>query len=320
MKINVVWGGFMINISVVVPVYKEELNVRPFLARIEKVFDQIGRSYEIIFALDPSPDRTEEIILEEIKRNPNIKLMVFSRRFGQPAAVMAGILNCHGENCVIIDIDLQDPPELIPKMYDKLKEGNEVVYAKRKSRKGEAISKIFLSWLGYKILYQISDVKIPRDTGEFRIITRTVIEELRKLNESHGYLRGLVAFIGFKQDFVEFDREERAYGKSKYNPYYGSFKIGLNGAVGFSNFLLSLSSIIGLIVTAISFLIMIYIIISKFIFRAAYPPGIPTLICVVIFIGGIQLISIGILGEYIGRIYDEVKRRPPYIIDKKFNF
>jgi len=310
----------MIQISVVVPVYKEELNVRPFLTRLEKVMDQMNLPYEIIFTLDPSPDRTEEIIREEIKRNPCIKLMVLSRRFGQPAAIMAGILNCRGENCTVIDIDLQDPPELIPQMYDKLKEGYEVIYAKRRSRKGESIPKLIITWLGYKILHKISDVNIPRDTGDFRIMTRAVIEELRKLNESHGFLRGLIAFIGFKQDYIEYDRDERTYGKGNYNPFFGSFKIGLNGIVGFSNFLLSLSSIIGLIVTAASFLIMIYIIISKFILREPYPPGIPTLICVVIFIGGIQLISIGILGEYIGRIYDEVKRRPQYIIDKKINF
>lgn len=306
-------------ISVVVPVYKEENCIIPFLKRLEPVLEKIS-DYEIVFCIDPSGDETEQVIEQEAKRNRNIKGFVFSRRFGQPASTMAGILNCRGETCVVIDIDLQDPPELILKMYEKLREGYEVVYAKRRSRKGESIPKLVVSWLGYKIIHKVSDVKIPRDTGDFRIMTRLVIEELRNLNESHGFLRGLIAFVGFKQTYVEYDREERAYGKGNYNPFWGSLKIGLNGLVGFSNFLLSLSSIIGLIVTATSFLIIIYIVISKFFLRQVYLTGIPAVICLVLFIGGVQLISIGILGEYIGRIYDEVKRRPQYIVDRKINF
>lgn len=301
-----------------VPVYKEESNIIPFLKRLEPVLDKIGE-YQIIFCVDPSPDQTEQLIEKEIKRNSKISMLVFSRRFGQPAATMAGILKCCGESCVVIDIDLQDPPELIHMMYNKLKEGYEVVYAKRRSRKGESIPKLVVSWLGYKIIHRISDVKIPRNTGDFRIMTRRVIEELRKLNESHGFLRGLVAHVGFRQGFVEYDRNERAYGEGNYNRFLGSLKIGLNGLVGFSNFLLSLSSIVGLIVTSISFLIIVYMAISKFLLKQSYPTGIPAIICLVLFIGGVQLISIGILGEYIGRIYDEVKRRPQYIIDKEIN-
>ena len=305
-------------ISVVVPVYKEENCIIPFLKRLEPVLEKIG-DHEIIFCIDPSPDRTEQIIEQESRRNAHIKGFIFSRRFGQPASTMAGILNCSGESCVVIDIDLQDPPELILPMYEKLKEGNEVVYAMRRSRKGESLPKLIVSWIGYKIIHKVSDVKIPRNTGDFRIMTRMVIEELRNLNESHGFLRGLIAFVGFKQAYVEYDREERAYGKGNYNRFLGSLKIGLNGLVGFSNFLLSISSIIGLLVTVISFLIIIYMIISKFFLHQAYPTGIPAVICLVLFIGGVQLISIGILGEYIGRIYDEVKRRPQYIIDKRIN-
>ena len=305
-------------ISVVVPVYREAKNIAPFLKRIEPVLDKIG-DYEIIFCVDPSPDETEQVIEEEVSRNPKNSMIVFSRRFGQPAATMAGILNCNGETCVVIDVDLQDPPELIEKMYAKLKEGYEVVYAKRVSRKGESIPKLAISYLGYKIINRISDVKIPRNTGDYRIMTRRVIEELSKLNESHGFLRGMVAYVGFRQASVEYDRDKRAYGRGNYNRFLGSLKIGFNGLVGFSNFLLSISSVIGLAVTSISFLIAIYIAISKLIFKRPYPTGIPAIICLVIFIGGVQLISIGILGEYIGRIYDESKRRPPYIIDREIN-
>ena len=186
-------------ISIVVPVYKEEANIRPFLKRAEAVMVNMGVTYEIIFTLDPSPDNTEGVILDEINRNPSIKLMVFSRRFGQPAATMAGILTCAGETCVVIDVDLQDQPELVEQMYAKLSDCYEVVYAKRRSRQGETLIKRIISHVGYTLINKLSDVQIPRNTGDFRIMTRRVIEELRRLNESHGFLRGLVAYVGFKR-------------------------------------------------------------------------------------------------------------------------
>src|SRR5574337_1040777 len=178
-------------VSIVAPVYKEAANIRPFLQRIEAVMAKMGVDYEIIFALDPSSDSTEDIILEEINRNPNIRLLVFSRRFGQPAATMAGILTCTGETCVVIDVDLQDPPELIVDMHKRLMDGYEVVYAKRRSRKGETLIKRVVARVGYWLIARLSDVQIPRDTGDYRIMTRRVIEELRRLNEMHGFLRGL---------------------------------------------------------------------------------------------------------------------------------
>jgi dolichol-phosphate mannosyltransferase len=196
-------------LSVVIPVYKEANNIKPFLARLEPILDKMNVSYEIIFCLDPSPDHTQDIIEKEINRNPNITLMLFSRRFGQPAATLAGVLACKGSTCLVIDVDLQDPPELIEPMYALLNEGYEVVYAKRKSRKGETLLKRIVSYIGYKVINKLSDIQIPTNTGDFRIMTRRVIEELRNLNESHGFLRGLVAYVGFKQSFVEYDRDER---------------------------------------------------------------------------------------------------------------
>ena len=212
----------MTEIALIVPVFNEEANIRPFLARAVSVFTKMQVSYEIIFALDPSPDRTEEVILDEINRNSNIKLIVFSRRFGQPAATMAGILTCKGETCVVIDVDLQDQPEIIEQMYLKLHEGYEVVYAQRRSRKGETLVKRVISHVGYSLINKLSDVQIPRNTGDFRIMTRRVIEELRRLNESHGFLRGLVAYVGFKQAFIEYDRDERHSGTGNYNRLIGS--------------------------------------------------------------------------------------------------
>ncbi|QFY44482.1 glycosyltransferase family 2 protein [Candidatus Methylospira mobilis] len=312
-------GEFVPDISIVVPVYKEEANIRPFLARVEAVFGRMGKSYEVIFALDPSPDRTEEIILEEINRNPNVKLMVFSRRFGQPAATMAGILGCSGDTCVVIDVDLQDQPELIEQMYAKLGEGYEVVYAKRRSRKGETLIKRIIAHAGYSLINKFSDVQIPRNTGDFRIMTRRVIEELRQLNETHGFLRGLVAYVGFKQAFIEYDRDERYAGKGNYNRLTGSLKIGLNGLISFSSQPLFIMSIGGFILAGLSFLLGAWYVIQKLI-GFELTPGLPTTVLVVSFFAGVQLLGLGLIGEYVGRIYDEVKRRPMYIIDKKTNF
>ncbi len=306
-------------ISLIVPVYKEEANIRPFLARTEAVFEAIGKSYEIIFALDPSPDKTEEIILEEINRNQNIKLMVFSRRFGQPAATMAGILGCTGETCVVIDVDLQDQPELIEQMYNKLGEGYEVVYAKRRSRKGETLIKRIISHVGYSVINKLSDVQIPRNTGDFRIMTRRVIEELRRLNETHGFLRGLVAYVGFKQAFIEYDRDERFAGNGNYNRLTGSLKIGLNGLISFSSRPLFMMSIAGFIVAGFSFLLGAWYVIQKLI-GVDLTPGLSTTVLVVSFFAGVQLLGLGLMGEYVGRIYDEVKRRPMYIVDRQTNF
>jgi len=276
----------------------------------------MGKTYEIIFTLDPSPDRTEEIILEEINRNQNIKLMVFSRRFGQPAATMAGILTCTGETCVVIDVDLQDQPELIEQMYAKLSEGYEVVYAKRRSRKGETLVKRIISHVGYTLINKFSDVQIPRNTGDFRIMTRRVIEELRSLNESHGFLRGLVAYVGFKQAFIEYDRDERFAGVGNYNRLTGSLKIGLNGLISFSSKPLFVMSICGFILAGLSFLLGAWYVLQK-LFGIELTPGLSTTILVVSFFAGVQLLGLGLIGEYVGRIYDEVKGRPMYIVDKQ---
>lgn len=307
------------DISIIVPVYQEESNIRPFLTRVEALFSRMALRYEIIFTLDPCPDRTEEVILEEINRNQNIKLMVFSRRFGQPAATMAGMLACKGKTCVVIDVDLQDQPELIEQMYARLSEGYEVVYAKRRSRKGETLLKRIISHLGYTVINKLSDVQIPRNTGDFRIMTRRVIEELRRLNETHGFLRGLVAYVGFKQAFIEYDRDERYAGVGNYNRWTGSFKIGLNGLIGFSSRPLFIMSIGGFLLAGLSFLLGAWYVMQK-VMGIDLTPGLSTTVLVVTFFAGVQLLGLGLIGEYVGRIYDEVKRRPMYIVDRQVNF
>lgn len=306
-------------ISVVVPVYREEDNIRPFLGRAEAVLARMGRPYEILFVLDPSPDRTEEVILREISRNPRIKLLVMSRRFGQPAATLAGLLSCEGETCVVTDVDLQDPPELIEPMWEKLQGGCEVVYAKRRSRKGETLVKRAVSYLGYKVIARLSDVPIPRDTGDFRIVTRRVIEELRRLNECHGFLRGMVAYVGFKQDYVEYDRDPRHSGRGHYNRLVGSLRIGLNGLIGFSSRPLQVMSVAGVGFAGFSFLLGAWYVFQHLV-GMPLTPGLSTTVLVVSFFAGVQLLGLGLMGEYVGRIYDEVKRRPLFIVDKRVNF
>ena len=281
--------------------------------------EKLNSQYEIIFCLDPSPDNTEQVIQDEIKHNPNIRLIVFSRRFGQPAATMAGIHSCKGEVCVVIDVDLQDPPELIEQMVEKWHEGFKVVYAKRRSRKGETFIKEWISHFGYRVINMISDVNIPKDTGDFRLIDARVVKELKKLNETHGFLRGMVAFVGFKQTYIEYDRDERASGITNYNRYLGSLRIAFNGIVGFSIRPLQLASLLGALIAGIGFLLGMWFIFQKLILHTDLTPGLSWTVALITFFSGIQLLSLGIMGEYVGRIYEEVKRRPLYIIEKMEN-
>ena len=311
-------GGAGCLLSVVVPVYKEAKNIGPFLERMVPVLQRIG-SYEILFCLDPSPDDTEDVIRRAIERDPNIGLLTFSRRFGQPAATMAGILNCRGAHCAVIDVDLQDPPELIEEMFRRAQEGFEVVYARRRTREGETLVKQLIAAVGYKVINAIAHVQIPRNTGDFRIISRRVIEELRHLPEGHGFLRGLVAMVGFRQTFVEYDRAPRFSGTGNYNRLFGSLKIGFNGVVGFSSQPLSMLLLSGSVIAGIAFLLAVAMILVKLFGDVDYPLGIPTLTVLVLFMGGVQLIAVGVLGEYIGRIYDEVRRRPMYVVDSAVN-
>lgn len=308
-----------VNISLVVPVYKEERNIRPFLARVEPVLQSISMHYEVIFALDPSPDRTEATIVEEIKRNPSIKLMVFSRRFGQPAATMAGIEAASGDIVGVIDVDLQDPPELLSEMVAKMREGFDVVYAQRRTRAGETMIKKIIAHVGYAAINRLSEVEIPRNTGDFRIMSRRVVDHLISLNEGHGFLRGLVAFVGFPQAAVQYDRDARFSGTGNYNRLTGSLKIGINGLVSFSSRPLQLMSIAGAILAFFSFVVGAWYVLQKLI-GFDLTPGLSTTVLVVTFFSGVQLLSLGLLGEYVGRIYDEVKRRPSYILQKKINF
>ena len=302
-------------LSVVVPVYKEEKNISPFLKRLIPLMEKLTQEYEVIFSMDPATDQTEEVIVTHLKKNPKIKLLKFSRRFGQPMATLAGLQYSSGDAVVVIDVDLQDPPELIEVMVKKWREGYDVVMAQRSSRVGETWLKRLVSFLGYQVIKRIADVKIPPNTGDFRLMSRRVVRELVRLKEVNGFLRGLAAVVGFQQVCIPFDRDARFTGKGNYNRFLGSLRIGLNGIIGFSTFPLTLSTLFGFLVAGFSFFIALAYLILK-IWGLPFPMGNPTIVIIVLFLGGVQLISVGILGEYIGRIYEEVKQRPKFIIEK----
>ena len=309
----------MTKLSIVVPVYNEEKNIKIFLDRLISTLIKITDDYEIIFALDPSNDKSEQIILDEININKKIKLIVFSRRFGQPISTIAGIENSSGDYCVVIDCDLQDPPELIEDMFNKItKYKLDVVFAVRKSRKDKTLIKKIISSLGYKVINSMSDISIPTNAGDFRIFSKRVVDELKKFKEKEAFLRGMVSYVGFSQGKI-FLIERRSYGLSKYNKFTGSLKIGINGIVGFSSRPLFLMTITGFIIALLSFLIGAWYFFQK-ITGVMLTPGLSTMVILISFYSGIQLLAMGILGEYIGRIYDEIKQRPRYILDKKINF
>lgn len=308
-----------VEVSIVVPVYQEEMSIPLFLERIQPILEATTPNYEIVFCLDPGKDSSLEVLKECAQRNPRIRVLVFSRRFGQPSATIAGIEHCRGDACIVIDVDLQDPPELIQQMVEKWREGYHVVYAQRRSRKGETLPKRLISYLGYQLINKISDVPIPVNTGDFRLMDRRVIEELKGLQEHHGFLRGLVAFVGYRQTSIQYDREERGAGDSKYSQVTGSMRIGMNGIVAFSTKPLTMATIMGFVFSGFSFLIMFWYLVQKLFIYPDLPPGLPTTVMMITFFGGIQLICLGIMGEYIGRIYEEVRRRPKYIIENQIN-
>ena len=308
-------------ISLVVPVYKEADNIPEFLRQVRAILSSLTEDYEIIFSMDPSPDRTEEVILAHRAQDERIKLLKFSRRFGQPMASLAGLEYSRGDAVIVMDVDLQDPPELIGEMIAKWREGYDVVLPQRRARTGEPWIKKLIATTGYKIINKIADVSIPPNTGDFRLMARRVVQELVRLKESHGFLRGMVAVVGFKQALIPFDRPARFAGETNYNRFLGSLRIGFNGIFCFSTYALTLSTIMGFIIAGGSFLVMaIYLFYKLMGWSILW--GNPTLVILISFLGGIQLISVGILGEYIGRIYEEVRARPKFIVDRAegFNF
>ena len=301
-------------VSVIVPCLNEEDNVGPLYERLRATLVAAGVDYEVIFSLDPCSDATEDRIREIRLVDPRVKMLRLSRRFGQPAATMAGLRMASGDACVVIDCDLQDPPELIGEMIERWSEGFDVVYAQRRSRAGETVPKRIVAALGYRVIRRVAEVEIPPNTGDFRLMSRRVVDEVLRLNETHGFLRGLVALVGFPQASVLYDRDPRATGTTNYNRFTGSIRIGLNGIIGFSRYPLQIITVIGFVTFAFAMLLaLVYLGLKLGGVDIAW--GNPTLVMIISFFSGIQLLSLGVIGEYVGRIYDEVKRRPIFVVD-----
>jgi len=312
-------GSSRQSLSVVVPAYNEEENVERVYARLSKVLDGLDMDWELIFSVDPSTDRTEELIVALRERDPRVKMLRFSRRFGQPMATIAGLEACSGDAAVVIDCDLQDPPELIPELVARWREGYEVVYAQRRTRAGETLPKRIISYVGYRVIARVAEVEIPPNTGDFRLLSRRVVQNVVGLSESHGFLRGLVALVGFRSINVLYDRDPRAAGTSKYNRFWGSLVIGLNGLIGFSRYPLHLISLGGIALSVLAFVLGVAYGTLQVVGQA-FPVGNPTIVIVVCFFSGLQLLSLGVMGEYVGRIYDETRQRPKYIVESRYGW
>ena len=300
-----------IDLSVIIPIYNEEMNLVPMNNRIIAALSPLGIPYEIVYVNDGSKDNSLPIIMGLSEENASVKYIDFSRNFGHQIAISAGLEHAMGERIVIMDGDGQDPPELIPDLLKTSLEGFEVVYAKRKKRKGESFLKKLTAKLFYRFLANITQIEIPLDTGDFRLIHRKVQKVLLNMPEQHKYLRGQIAWIGFNSTFVEYDREERMGGNTKFT-YGKMMRFATDGISGFSNWPLKVATMLGFAVSGIAFMLIIYSLYQKFF--GFTEVGWTSLHISVLFLGGVQLLGIGILGEYLGRVSENVKNRPTYIV------
>jgi dolichol-phosphate mannosyltransferase len=301
-----------ITYSIVAPIYNELENIPELYRRVKEVMDSTGETWELILVDDGSTDGSTEVICALAKEDKRVRPVIFARNFGHQIAITAGWDYARGAAVVIIDADLQDPPELILEMAKKWKEGYEVVYAVRAEREGESWFKLWTASLFYRIIYRITDVKIPLDTGDFRMMDRKVVDVLKQMRERHRFPRGMSAWVGFKQIGVEYKRAARVAGETKY-PFRKMFRLALNAITSFSYFPLQVATFFGFASAGIAIIAIPPVVYLRMTGSQAFFGQATTLIAV-LFLGGVQLISLGVLGEYIGRLYDEAKGRPLYIV------
>ncbi|KPL84397.1 glycosyltransferase [Thermanaerothrix daxensis] len=298
--------------SIVVPVYNEEGCLEELYRRVKAVMESTGEPWELVLVDDGSRDRSTEIIKHLAEQDRRVRPIIFARNFGHQIAVTAGLDYSRGQAMVIIDADLQDPPEVILDLISKWREGYEVVYAVRTEREGETWFKKATAAAFYRLIYRITDVKIPVDTGDFRLMDRKVVDVLNRMREHHRFLRGMSAWVGFRQIGVPYKRAPRFAGETKY-PLRKMLRLALNAITSFSYFPLQLATYMGFIAAGLAILAIPFVIVLRALQPQAFFGQASTLIAV-LFLGGVQLISLGILGEYVGRIYDEVKGRPLYVV------
>ena len=299
-------------VSVVVPCYNEEDNVEPCYNELKRVLSGAGYDYEIIFVNDGSKDNTLEKLINLHKLDKNVKVIDLSRNFGKEIALTAGLDYAKGDVVIPFDADLQHPPEVILQLIEKYKEGYDVVNAVRIKREGETFLKKITSKIFYKVINMLADIEIPEDVGDFRLISRNALEAVRSLRERKRFMKGIFAWVGFKTANIYYEVAPRRAGKTKWN-YLKLIDLAIEGITSFSIAPLRLASLLGFLVSFLAFLYAIWIIVAKLIFGNPVK-GYPSLMVSILFLGGVQLITIGIIGEYVGRIYEEVKQRPLYIV------
>ena len=304
--------------SIVVPVYNEEPVIRESYKRLTAVMRQTGEAYELIFVNDGSRDQSPAILAQLCQEDGHVRFINFSRNFGHQPAITAGMDFATGDAIVVIDADLQDPPEVILDMIREWKNGYDVVYGKRLKRKGETFFKKLTAKLYYRILRNLTNVEIPVDTGDFRLIDRKVCDAMKSLNERNRYVRGLVSWVGFKQKAVEYVREERFAGETKY-PLKKMIRFALDGITAFSYKPLKFATTIGFLISLCSFIYLLVVILQR-IFTDSTMMGWASTVAIILFSQGIVLMMLGIIGEYIGRIFDEIKGRPIYIVSEMKGF
>ncbi len=298
--------------SIIAPIYNESESIPELYRRVCQVMDELGEPWELILIDDGSTDGSTDLICQLARQDRRVRALIFARNFGHQIAVTAGLDHSQGQAVVIIDADLQDPPEIIPQLVAKWREGYEVVYAVREEREGEHWFKLWTASLFYRLIYRITDVRIPLDTGDFRLLDRKVVEVLKHMRERHRFLRGMSAWVGFRQIGVPYRRAARFAGETKY-PFKKMLKFAMDAVTSFSYFPLQLATYLGFFSAGISILAIPVVIALRLAGSKAFFGQATTLIAV-LFLGGVQLISLGILGEYIGRLYDEAKGRPLYIL------
>jgi dolichol-phosphate mannosyltransferase len=302
-------------LSVVVPLFNEADNVGELLRRIRTVIAGLSvapAAYEVILVDDGSRDATLEMLLGAAREDPHLRVVSLSRNFGHQIAATAGLDVAQGDAVVLMDGDLQDPPELIDAFLAKFREGYDVVYATRKRRRGESRFKLFTAALFYRIIRRLTNVSIPVDTGDFRLMSRRVVAALRDSRERHRFIRGLVSWVGYKQTGIEYERAERHSGTSKY-PFSKMLRFAIDGITAFSEIPLRLATWFGFVVSGVAFVVGVYEVGLR-VFTGYNLPGYTSTIFAILFLGGVQLITVGILGEYVGRVYDEIKGRPLYLV------
>jgi len=301
-----------ITYSIIAPIYNEKDNLPELHRRVSEVMESTNESWELILVDDGSTDGSSDMIRALTKDDAHVRPVIFARNFGHQVAVTAGLDYSRGEAVVIIDADLQDPPELILEMSQKWKEGYEVVYAVRTEREGESWFKLWTASLFYRMIYRITDVKIPLDTGDFRLMDRKVVDVMNRMRERHRFLRGMSAWVGFKQIGVEYKRAARKAGETKY-PFRKMFRLAINAITSFSYFPLQVATFFGFASAGVAIIAIPVVAVLRLVGSHSFEGQTTTLISV-LFLGGVQLICLGILGEYIGRLYDEAKGRPLYIV------